>query len=381
MLLVSGHLPDPPDREGAVSLLKRALFVLIIFCFSGLLLEGGLRLFSAIWYPKMMILDEQLGWRHARNVSKVFTNEDGTKALVVQNGNGHRGTEYGARRSKEKIRIMFLGDSFTEGSQVNEEELFTTILERANPNWEVINAGVGGYGTVQEYLYLMNEGLHFNSDLVVLMVYENDFSDNCLSYSPSMGPRPYADWRNGQLHLIEDLDWAKFRRFGLPIPFQRFLHANSYLYYFINTRIFQVMRGEPLRELEKYDLRNTDACAKSGILAEIVRRMHLLLRGTGSDLVLVAIPTFRDVTSGASKSASWVLEICTQENLRCLSLVEYLVQAAAAGERPYFDVDIHWTRKGHEIAARAIEEFLVSAGIASLGTKRITSSVREIEKN
>ena len=34
-------------------------------------------------------------------------------------------------------------------------------------------------------------------DAVVLMFYDNDLIDNCLSYSPGLGPRPYAVWRGG----------------------------------------------------------------------------------------------------------------------------------------------------------------------------------------
>lgn len=344
-----------------MSLPKRALFVLVILFFSGLLLEGGLRLFSAIWYPKMMILDEQLGWRHARNVSKVFTNEDGTKALVVQNGNGHRGTEYAGERSKDKIRIMFLGDSFTEGSQVNEEELFTTILERANSNWEVINAGVGGYGTVQEYLYLMNEGLRFNPDLVVLMVYENDFSDNCLSYSPSMGPRPHAAWRGNGVQIEKGPDWKAFRRFGLPVPFQDFLHSHSYVYYFLNTRIYQSIWGSTLKETEREDLRHTDSCAKYEILRALAREMRVKLREVGSELMLVAIPTAHDVAAGSSRSSNQVLQLCSEENLQCLGLLDALIESRKNGEEAYFAVDIHWTKIGHQIAARALESFMKSA--------------------
>lgn len=339
-----------------MKLTKQSIFVLIIFCISGLLLEGGVRLFSAIWFPKMMILDDQLGWRHAASVSKVFTNEDGTKALVVQNKYGHRGSEHGEKKDSGKVRIMFLGDSFTEGSQVNEEELFTTIIERANPQWEVINAGVGGYGTVQEYLYLMNEGLRFNPDLVVLMVYENDFSDNCLSYSPSMGPRPYAEWRNGGLHMVQDLDWKSFRRFGLPVPLQDFLHASSYVYYFLNTRIYQVIRSAALRDIEWQDLRRTNACAKYDILASLVRKMRVKLQDVGSNLILVAIPSSKDVATGFSKSSNEVLQLCVKENLQCFSLLDVFLESLKNGEKAYFGIDIHWTKGGHLIAARAIED-------------------------
>lgn len=46
--------------------------------------------------------------------------------------------------------MLVLGDSFTEAIQVGEVDLFTSQLEVLHPNVEVLNAGVGGYGTVQE---------------------------------------------------------------------------------------------------------------------------------------------------------------------------------------------------------------------------------------
>src|SRR5262245_15424435 len=113
----------------------------------------------------MMILDDRLGWRHAQNVSKTCTNEDSEYVPVRQNANGHRGRYYGLVKPTGKYRILVLGDSFTEGVQVKEEELFSARLEKLDDELEVMNAGVGGYGTVQEYLYLTKEGLRFHPDL------------------------------------------------------------------------------------------------------------------------------------------------------------------------------------------------------------------------
>jgi hypothetical protein len=55
------------------------------------MLEGFVRVFSLIFYPKMMVLDDRLGWKHARNVEKTYVNEYGKEILVRQNAYGHRG--------------------------------------------------------------------------------------------------------------------------------------------------------------------------------------------------------------------------------------------------------------------------------------------------
>src|SRR5262245_28459975 len=133
-----------------------ALFVCsLVVCL--LVLEGAIRVYSAFWFPRMMQLDDQLGWKHTPNVSKEFKNELGERITVVQNAYGHRGRERPLAKSPDKYRILVLGDSFTEGVQVGEDDLFTAVLEHDDPRLEVLNTGVGGYGTVQEYLYLERE--------------------------------------------------------------------------------------------------------------------------------------------------------------------------------------------------------------------------------
>ena len=70
------------------------------------------------------------------------------------NALGFRGPEFAVPKPEGTFRILALGDSFTEGLQVEEEDLFTTRIERAlrgtTPRVEVLNLGVSGMGTDDE---------------------------------------------------------------------------------------------------------------------------------------------------------------------------------------------------------------------------------------
>lgn len=75
-------------------------------------------------------------------------------------------------------RLLVLGDSLMWGFGVSQEDLFTEKLEQllnagpdAGPPWEVLNTGVSGWGTDQEWLYLREEGIHFQPDAVLLAFY------------------------------------------------------------------------------------------------------------------------------------------------------------------------------------------------------------------
>ena len=52
-------------------------------------------------------------------------------------------------------------------------------LDRDGKNWEIINTGVVGWGNDQEYLFLIDEGLRYEPDIVLLAFYTgNDMTDN-----------------------------------------------------------------------------------------------------------------------------------------------------------------------------------------------------------
>ena len=76
--------------------------------------------------------------------------------------------------------MLMLGDSLTFGWGVRIEDTPAKMIERtlnegsAAPRFEVINAGVGNYNTVQEVIYFLDKGQNLNPDVVVLNYFIND---------------------------------------------------------------------------------------------------------------------------------------------------------------------------------------------------------------
>ncbi len=335
-----------------------AVLVVFSLIISAVLLEIALRVYAGLAFPKMMVLDDGLGWRHAANVSKTFENEFGEAVLVVQDADGHRGTGHAPEKPAGKFRILALGDSFTEGVQVGEEDLFTARLERADARLEVINAGVGGYGTVQEYLYLKSAGLRFRPDLVLLMFFENDLTDNALTYYPGFGPRPYATLTAGSVQIVETLDASEYEKFILPVPFRMTLNKHSYLYYFANSRLYQAMFATKLRQLQKADLHAIDPDSVYALFSGVLQALKGLLDEQGIGLVVVLIPTREDVASGSSRVAGLIERQCQMAKVSCLSLMDRFGREAGGGAQLYFPEDIHWTTDGHKVAADEILSYL-----------------------
>jgi len=79
-------------------------------------------------------------------------------------------------------RVLFLGDSFTYGYGVDDEETIPRLIEKECHarfrNVEVINAGFHGSSPMQYDLYLRKIGYSLNPDIVVVLLYVgNDLAD------------------------------------------------------------------------------------------------------------------------------------------------------------------------------------------------------------
>ncbi|MCP4656385.1 MAG: hypothetical protein GY856_13310 [bacterium] len=101
-------------------------------------------------------------------------------AHVTTNAWGFRGIDPRLDPDETGLRIVGLGDSFMFGQGVADDETYLAVLEeRLNALFpartiEVVNTAVPGYNTVMEIETLMEKGLRFRPNLVVLEIVGND---------------------------------------------------------------------------------------------------------------------------------------------------------------------------------------------------------------
>jgi hypothetical protein len=140
--------------------------------------------------------DADLGWAPVPNAHAAFA---GSRTVEVRNNSiGLRDIEHDRGGSP---RILFIGDSFTWGFDVETNDRFTEILRTRMPQADIVNAGVPGYGTDQEYLLLEKIWDQIKPDVVVLMYCsDNDRADNSTNmrydgyYKPYVVQTPDGRW-------------------------------------------------------------------------------------------------------------------------------------------------------------------------------------------
>jgi lysophospholipase L1-like esterase len=160
------------------------------------LAEVGLRL-AGVAYPAFYLVDAVRGYGLRPEAEGRWTREG--RGSVRINRAGFRGEDVAAVPPPGGLRVAVLGDSFTEALQVNEaqswvHQLATTLelrsacpVRRSHPGAvEVLNLGVGGYGTGQELLTWRQLARPLRPQLVLLAMYlGNDLTDN--------NPEPRSD--------------------------------------------------------------------------------------------------------------------------------------------------------------------------------------------
>lgn len=161
------------------NVLKYAVFNLVVFVFSLLSAEVGLRVF---W--KMSPLQGEI-YRASSNKTLRYELKPDTRTIyeghqVSINSAGFRDREYSRGKPKGTYRIIVLGDSVAFGRFNLPEDNLPRRLEKAlkarcpSQNFEVLNMGVEGYNTIQEEELLKAKALAYEPDLVIVYYSLND---------------------------------------------------------------------------------------------------------------------------------------------------------------------------------------------------------------
>lgn len=158
--------------------------------------------------------DPQTGWSLQPGATgRWFNPHHEYDVQVTINSQGLRDVERpGYARPAGVRRILLLGDSYVEGLRVPLEQTFGKVLEAqlnadAGPGlrYEVINAGVSGWGTDQQLLWFRSEGFKYRPDLVVLAFFPgNDFQNVSEALEvANMGriQKPFFHREGGELKL------------------------------------------------------------------------------------------------------------------------------------------------------------------------------------
>jgi hypothetical protein len=265
--------------------------------------------------------DPELGWLPIPNSVGLFA---GSRTISIQhNSLGLRDIEH---QPTDRPTVMFVGDSFVWGYDVEADERFTDLLRAELPGIEIVNVGVNGYGTDQEYLLLNRVWNAFRPDVVVLnFTSSNDRNDNTSNMISDGYYKPY-------FAQAADGSW---RFLGQPVPRSR----QSYF--------------------------TDNPFVKNLWLARLAVTAYIYLR---HPQIAVPDPTerlvgmMRDFVE--SKGARFLVGLQYQDAKLQSFLQAQAITYTSFDDAPSYGVQgNHWTPKGHALVADRIKAMLTESGV------------------
>lgn len=197
--------PTPtPGPRGRLPRLLANLAIAAAAVLAGLLVCELLLRALGVSYTVYVWTDPVVGVAHIPGVKSRRQSDDGS--WIAINSDGLRGPETPLEPPPGTYRIALLGDSFIEGFEVPYSRTVGEVLERRlsalrGTPVEVLNFGVGGYGTTQQLLTLRHKVWKYSPDLVLLAVTTgNDIADNSRELKRTEYV-PYHEYQGNRLVL------------------------------------------------------------------------------------------------------------------------------------------------------------------------------------
>src|SRR3989338_2921102 len=111
--------------------------------------------------------DPDLGWVNAPNVSVPDLYRPGV-GIHINSQSLRADREYTKEVPAGMTRAICLGDSFTMGFGVRDDQTWCHLLTRISRDLETLNMGQGGYGLDQAYLRYRRDGEKFDHNIAIL---------------------------------------------------------------------------------------------------------------------------------------------------------------------------------------------------------------------
>lgn len=343
------------------------LFMIIILFILGF--EIFLRLIAdtPVVFSDIKIPDKELLSVNKKSISQIEkTKEYFTNVTINRCGLRDDDINSCYFEKNNSYKILVLGDSFTFGMGVNNNETYPYYLEQLLNNSEVLNAGVIAYGTAQEELHLEKLLAEINPDLVILGFYINDISE--IGKLSKIVPPQTEQIEN---HIFSNLKGLLKKNVCIykfltdtisEIPVLRIWLTKKGIVSYSVAEIYFIYADNPPEYFQDYK--------------KEAKNLILEMANLSNDFLLVYLPeesnfnkkmweeieyynlNFINSTSNMNTPINFLREITNKGKIDFLDLTEVFAEEYDSGL--YLKQDGHFSVKGHSLVATEINKFLES---------------------
>lgn len=302
--------------------------------------------------------DPVLGFRTRANLAVSFSSPcpTGFSTRVRTNSRGLRDDE----ASLADPAVLFLGDSFTFGWGVEDDETFEARFQAATGR-SSLNLGEPGYGTAQALLMLRDHlgDRRLDGRTVVHTVYLNDLEEN-LGFGFGVYPRlvepdtPAAGFTRSTPEAH-----ARWLRAVAAARFDRSIYRRSYAGFLAGRVLDKLGRMAGIFTPPPPAAPRPPLEVQLGLFRSLLGALEDEVRGRGGCLRVVHIAGLRQEVPGVREQVGGMLAAIEDAGIPCLETAPLL------GPEDYFPADGHWRPSAHAKAAQALATWLPPPGCES----------------
>ena len=267
---------------------------------------------------------------------------------VVYNSYGFRGRPFEAVKPAGVYRIAVVGDSFTFGNGIRQQDRYSDVLQASLPaHFEVLNFGLAGANTPEHRSRVQQLVREVQPDFILLQWYVNDVEDDDSHDRPAFQPlmpfRPLHKWLNNfsAIYTVANMQWAETQvAFGMTSSYPDYLRRRI---------------GDP----------NSPDSVRD---RELLRDLVATSQSAGVPIGIVLFPD----TAGALDAHypfqylhDRVLDVCAERQITCLDLREDFSHVKERQSLWANRLDHHPSARANAIAAERILETFSNKWAAS----------------
>ena len=257
----------------------------------------------------------------------------------VSNNLGFRDSDHAIGKAPGSFRVLVIGDSIAFGLLVPEQKnTFTYILEglldRRGLHSEVLNFAVAGYNTQQEVWTLIDKGLRYQPDLIVLQYCLNDTEEV-----------------NGE--LMERLE--EIAKGGKTVD------KNASPSFFLRSATYRFLAFRVFHQKTKKLARAHDLLAQDTV-EENFALLGQISKSNNIPVLVAVFPMFHSMANQRLDQYPRIANYSASNGFYHLDLREAFKYVAPGPQHDSvvaYDI-YHPTPTGHRIAANAIADFICS---------------------
>jgi hypothetical protein len=379
VLLVLARLYETRHRETINNLTIAAVSTVVSYLAIDLI--TGFFLIQPLSPP--LVADQ---YRHHKMVPNSLSSFHQKDFQYVQRVNnlGMRGADVVEAKPAGTYRILMLGDSFTMGKGVEDQQTFSVLLESAlrrrvgacgGPAIEVLNGGVDSYAPILSYLELTRDLGVLSPDMIVLNLDVSDLVQEAAYrqiavYGPN-GEIVGVPQAERAVSLTERIrEWTQRHLFITRALLYYLLERSDYREFSVRSVVEQANMAVAAHTLAE-DTEPREEQWRN--IFDSLRRIQRYADAHGSRFLLSVYPWAHQVSDTewipgryafmpegshpSDKSRETVRAMAAADGIEVIDL--FPAFRAYQGAAPlFFQHDMHWTTAGHEVAAAGLEAYL-----------------------